>query len=430
MRGSGRRSSFRVTKDDEELQRIRSASHEAAVAESAARVEEVAKDMERRLLEIQNYGEAEIESLVRTRYEQICEVRDEKARSELITMKTNMQCEETSLRQELEIQKQHAQEELSIATRRVREIRDEFESAEKRALKLRSELSEYELQNAMTSLHAGSAENETKHERERAKEYIAEARRAIEQQVQGCAAELVESDAQLERAREEMLTMERDLKIESERCENKLKERLERALTERDEARREMKRAADIMSQEHEEVLEGVRRREIERRKEFQESSTLNQQHMESQIMSVQRLENQYREIEMIAFQETSSLQDRISELRDRNEALALISSSNEHNAVRSIEAEMLRKDSEHRNTMRNEETVLLEIQCRHREEQKAKDRVMTLLREEILNARAEVSTVSTENSCLDENVSNALTRLGQVDARSRHFKEHRLRKI
>ena len=77
--------------------------------------------MERRLLEIQNYGEAEIESLVRTRYEQICEVRDEKARSELITMKTNMQCEETSLRQELEIQKQHAQEELSIATRRVRD---------------------------------------------------------------------------------------------------------------------------------------------------------------------------------------------------------------------------------------------------------------------------------------------------------------------
>ena len=46
----------------------------------------------------------------------------------------------------------------------------------------------------------------------------------------------------------------------------------------------------------------------FERRKDF---STLNQQHMESQIMSVQRLENQYREIEMIAF--LSSLQDRIS---------------------------------------------------------------------------------------------------------------------
>ena len=187
---------------------------------------------------------------------------------------------------------------------------------------------------------------------------------------------------------------------------------LERALAERDKARCEIKRVAKIMSQEHEEELEELRQREIERLEEFKESTQIQQvQREESQIISVQRLETQCREIEFVALQETSSLRDEISELRYRNEALTSISSSNEQNAARPIESKMLRKDSQDKSTTCMEESFLLETQCHHRKEQEANERVVTILREEIHNARSEVS-------CLKEDVTNALSRLRRADSR------------
>jgi len=405
---SRRRVSLSSTKDEEHLRRIR-LSHEKNT------IEEASKRMEQKLHEIESYGESEIEALVRTRYRHICET----------SFQNKVQEEETLLRAKLEIQKEEAQEELSIATRRAREMRDEFESAERRAQVLRSELNESELENAVVSLHVGSAQIETEQERERNEEYMARARRAIEQQVQGCAAELVESDAKLERVRGERDEIEHEMcslkSLSKQKLERVYEEfetaaalqttQLEHTQKERDKVRCEMielesvsKKALETMSQEHEKKLEQAKLLEI---KEQQKTKATTSQ-MSIHMMELEsRLESQCREVELVALQETSSLRDEILDLRNRNEALSLVSNSN----VQSIESEILRKDSERQRKIQREETLFLEIQKHYDEER----RVMS---EKVQRAQDEASSMSRENVNLSQEVSNALARLGRVDAK------------